>query len=397
MLNFVFISPHFPTNYYLFCRALKNNGANVLGIADTPYDNLSWELKEALSDYYQVPSLEDGDAVLRAVGWFIHKWGKIDWLESNNEYWLSQDAWLRTMFHIETGPMLEHMAVFKRKSRMKAVYAQAGIKTAPWELVTTREKALAFAQTYGYPLIAKPDDGVGAQGVYKFYNQNDLDRFFEKQPYDPYLLEVFVKGVVCSYDAIFDSRGTPLYENGNITLSSLVDVVNDNLESILLIFPELPEDVLEAGRKTAVAFGVKSRMIHFEFFRLLEDQEGLGKQGDLLGLEVNMRPSGGISPDMMNYAGSVDVYKLWADMVCHDRIWLEDGRRTFISAFVGRRDNQPYKLSHSDIMARYGHRIVHQARNPKALSGAMGDYFYIAQCLDRAEADAFVDALSERL
>jgi hypothetical protein len=396
LLNFVFVSPHFPANYYLFCRALKNNGVNVLGIADTPYDSLPWELKEALSDYYQVPNLEDGDAMLRAVGWFTHKWGKIDWLESNNEYWLGQDAWLRTMFHIETGPMLEHMAVFKRKSRMKAVYAQAGVKTAPGELVSTRERALAFAAAYGYPLIAKPDDGVGAQGVYKLYNQHDLDRFFDKQPYDPYLLEVFVKGQVCSYDAIYDSHGTPLYETGNITLTSLVDVVNEQLESAFMLLSEPPQDVLEAGRKTAAAFGVKSRMIHFEFFRLLEDQEGLGKAGDLLGLEVNMRPSGGVSPDMMNYAGSVDVYKLWADMVCHDRVWLEEGRRTFISAFVGRRDNRTYKLDHSDIMARYGHRIVQQERIPKALSGAMGDYFYIAQCLDRAEADAFVDAVSER-
>ena len=131
MLNFVFISPHFPSNYYLFCRALKNNGVNVLGIADTHYDNLSPELKEALSDYYQVPSLEDGDAVLRAVAWFTHKWGKIDWLESNNEYWLIQDAWLRTMFHIDTGPMLNDMEKFKRKSQMKILLMKQALKQHP--------------------------------------------------------------------------------------------------------------------------------------------------------------------------------------------------------------------------------------------------------------------------
>ena len=26
MKNFVFISPNFPTNYWMFCRELKNNG-----------------------------------------------------------------------------------------------------------------------------------------------------------------------------------------------------------------------------------------------------------------------------------------------------------------------------------------------------------------------------------
>ncbi|MFQ7537546.1 MAG: hypothetical protein ACLRL6_09515 [Clostridium sp.] len=38
-----------------------------------------------------------------AVAWFTYKHGKIDWIESNNEYWLRQDAALRRDFHVETG------------------------------------------------------------------------------------------------------------------------------------------------------------------------------------------------------------------------------------------------------------------------------------------------------
>ena len=40
MKNVIFISPNFPTNYWQFCRELKNNGMNVLGIGDAPYDGL---------------------------------------------------------------------------------------------------------------------------------------------------------------------------------------------------------------------------------------------------------------------------------------------------------------------------------------------------------------------
>ena len=29
MKNFVFISPNFPTNYWQFCKELKDNGLNV--------------------------------------------------------------------------------------------------------------------------------------------------------------------------------------------------------------------------------------------------------------------------------------------------------------------------------------------------------------------------------
>ena len=96
MKNFVFISPNFPTNYWQFCRELKNNGLNVLGIGDQPYEELKPELKASLNEYYKVNSLENYDEVYRAVAFFTFKYGRIDWLESNNEYWLMQDAQLRT-------------------------------------------------------------------------------------------------------------------------------------------------------------------------------------------------------------------------------------------------------------------------------------------------------------
>ena len=49
-MNFVFISPNFPLNYYNFVVALKRNGVNVLGIGDTPYNNLCQELKDNLTE-----------------------------------------------------------------------------------------------------------------------------------------------------------------------------------------------------------------------------------------------------------------------------------------------------------------------------------------------------------
>ena len=84
MQNFIFISPNFPTNYWRFCRELKYNGLRVLGIGDQPYEELSGELWGSLDEYYKVSSLENYDEVYRAVAFFIHRYGRIDWLESNN-------------------------------------------------------------------------------------------------------------------------------------------------------------------------------------------------------------------------------------------------------------------------------------------------------------------------
>lgn len=70
-----------------FCIALRENGVTVLGIGDAPYETLSDSLRGALQEYYRVNDMENYDQMLRAVAYFTFKYGKIDYLESNNEYW----------------------------------------------------------------------------------------------------------------------------------------------------------------------------------------------------------------------------------------------------------------------------------------------------------------------
>ena len=72
-MNFVFISPHFPHTYWNFCDRLKKNGVNVLGIGDASYDSLEDCLKNSLTEYYKVDSLENYDEVFRAVAFFSFK------------------------------------------------------------------------------------------------------------------------------------------------------------------------------------------------------------------------------------------------------------------------------------------------------------------------------------
>ena len=298
MKNFVFISPNFPTNYWKFCAELKNNGLRVLGIGDCPYDQLLPELQQSLHEYYKVSNLENYEEVFRAVAFFTYKYGKIDWLESNNEYWLERDAMLRTEFNITTGFKREDMEKVKQKSAMKAYYAKAGIPTARYHLVENFEDASAFANMVGYPVVVKPDNGVGASHTYRLKNDDELRYFFATKDNVSFIMEEMVKGYVCTYDGIVGAQGQILFETGNVTPSCLMDVVNDNGESLYYIVKDLPAAVVDAGKKTVEAFGVKSRFFHLEFFTLTEDQEGLGKAGDIVGLEVNMRPSGGYTPDM---------------------------------------------------------------------------------------------------
>ena len=391
MKNFIFISPHVPTNYWQFCRELKNNGLNVLGIGDQPYDELSADLKASLNEYYKVGSLENYEEVYRAVAFFIHKYGRIDWLESNNEYWLLQDARLRTDFHITSGFQSDYMERIKYKSKMKEFYTKAGITVARYHLVDDLEGCRKFLEVVGYPVVVKPDNGVGAAGTYKLKCDEDLVNFIESYPKDvPYIMEEFVNAQVNSYDAIIDSKGEPIFETGNVTLSNLMEVVNESDNSLYFIHKELPEDTRAAGRATVKSFDVKSRFVHFEFFRLNEDQEGLGKKGEIMALEVNMRPCGGFTPDMINFAHSTNVYKIWADMIAYDSTMMPQGEHNYC-AFMGRRDGKDFVMSHDDIMSQYGAQMKMVARIPDALSGAMGNQMYVANFPTREEMDKFYE------
>ncbi len=391
MKNFIFISPNFPTNYWLFCRELKKNGLNVLGIGDQPYDELSLDLKDSLNEYYRVSNLENDDEVYRAVAFLIYKHGRIDWLESNNEYWLERDARLRTDFNISSGFQAADIPNIKFKSRMKDFYRKAGIPVARYHMVDTLKGCRDFAEMVRYPVVAKPDNGVGASHTFKIENEEQLKQFFDlKWPDTSYIMEEFVQGEVNSYDAIIDSNGEPMFETGNITPMSIMDIVNKSDNSLFYILKKLPEDTRAAGRATVKSFGVKSRFVHFEFFRLQKDQEGLGKKGDLVALEVNMRPSGGVTPDMIDFAHSTDVYKIWADMIVFDRSTVPVGKPAYC-AFAGRRDGKDFAMDHADIMEKYGSHMKMMERIPDALSGAMGNQMYVAVFSSHKEMDEFYD------
>ena len=251
-MNFVFISPHFPHTYWQFCDRLKRNGVNVLGIGDAPYDSLEGCLKEALTEYYRVDTLEDYDQVYRAVAFFAFRYGKISWIESMNEYWLEQDARLRTDFNITTGIQADRIENIKEKSRMKQIYLDAGIPTARQHRVTDRAAGRKFVKKVGYPVIVKPDVGVGATHTWKLENDADLDAFYNQLPETPYVMEEFIEGEICSYDAILDADCEPLFESMTVW-PPVMDIVNKDLDLMYYTCPDVPASLSALGRSMSIS------------------------------------------------------------------------------------------------------------------------------------------------
>ncbi|MCI6677062.1 MAG: ATP-grasp domain-containing protein [Clostridiales bacterium] len=389
-MNFIFISPQFPSGYWNFCVELNASGVNVLAISDTPYDSLKYQLRTALTEYYKVENLEDYDQVMKAVAYLTLKYGKIDWLESNNEYWLEQDARLRTDFHIMTGFHTKDVQKAKYKSIMKYLYEQNHIQTAPYIIADDQETSKAFVKKVGYPVIAKPDKGMGVRQTYQINNENELEQFLNTEKKERFLLEQYVKGTVCSYDAIINSKGEAVFESGSVTSVSSIDVVNKKENVYFYVMKKLPEDLREIGRRCVRAFDVRSRFIHFEFLRLMKDQEGIGKKGELVALEANMCPKGGYSFDMLNYANSTDVFKIWANMIAHDHYREVNHYDKFFCCLIGRRNNDSYLHSHNEVLSKYRANITLSDKISGTLADQLGDQIYLAKFAEETAMKQFV-------
>lgn len=371
-MNIVFLSPHFPPNYYQFCVHLRQLGVNVLGIADATFDSLRPELRSALTEYYRVNDMQNYEELLRALGYFTSRYGKLDRIDSQNEFWLEIEARLRTDFNIP-GLRVPELPKIKQKSEMKQVYQKAGINTARGMIVHDLQTARQFIEEVGYPVIAKPDIGVGANKTYKLNNDRELKRFFaEKPPFD-YFMEEFIEGIILTFDGLADRSGNPVFISSMEYCGGIMEAVNDDSDFYYYTVRKIPPDLEKAGRKTLRAFGVRERFFHFEFFRKPD--------GTLYGLEVNIRPPGGLTMDMFNYANDIDMYREWANIVVNNRFQAKYSRPYFCG-YIGRKTNKRYVLSHEQVLTRFVDYLIHHQPIEGVFSAALGNYGYLVRSPD---------------
>lgn len=372
-MNIVYLSPHFPENYYAFSTALSNLGVNVLGVGDAPYDVLNPALKSALKEYYKVDDMEDYDQLLRCLGFFTHKYGKIDRLDSLNEYWLDYEARLRTDFNI-FGIKTDSIHEIKRKSKMKEVFRNAGIPVAEGKVIDNLKEAKRFAEKVGYPIVAKPDKGVGALNTYKIHDYDELKNFFDNPPQRDYIFEEFISGDIYSFDGLTNRDGDVVFYTAHIYQAGIMETVNDDSHIYYYSLRDLPEDLEETGLKSIKAFDARERFFHLEFFRTHSDNK-------LVALEINMRPPGGYTTDMFNFANDIDIYQEWANVIVHNE-FRSEYNRDYHCGYIGRKFNQHYIHTHDEILHTFHQYLVHHAPISGVFSSALGHYGYLARTKD---------------
>jgi hypothetical protein len=226
----------------------------------------------------------------------------------------------------------------------------------------------------GYPVIAKPDVGVGAAQTYRIDDEAGVNRFLSGKQAIDYILEEFIEGDLISYDGLVDRAGRIVFE---ASIGYGVPVLDSvfGADMHFWIDRTIPTDLVEAGRRVVEAFGVRERPFHIEFFR--------PPDGSLVALEVNMRQPGGPTVDMWNYAGEFDFCRMWAEVVIHGTAELASPR-PYAVLWAGRKDGRSYRLAQDEVLRRFSSFIVHHERIPDVFALAIGNVGYLLRGPDLA-------------
>lgn len=385
-MNVLFLSPHFPPQFWLFCAALRARGATVLALGDAPPDTLPPGLREALTEYVHVPDMERHEAALRATAYLVWRHGRIDHLDSLNEHWLALEGQLREDFNV---PGLRPAEIQRHRSKtgMDEVFRQAGLRAPASAPITSPARLREFAATHGFPLIIKPDLGVGATHTFRVDDQDALDRACA-EPLAGHVVQEFIEGTVTTYDGLTDRDGQVLFATSFVYAAGVMELVTEQRDVHYTSRRVIPPALEEAGRRVAEAFKVRGRFFHAEFFELAD--------GSFRPLEINLRPPGGFTTDLFNYAHDIDVYGLWADMVTGADLEGFRYEARYHAAHVARRDQHRYRRAPDELLALLGPALMHHRRIPAPINHAMGDDLYLLRHESAEAVSQLIAAIHER-
>ena len=386
-MNYIVISPYYPQNFQQFTIELANQGINVLGIGQEPYDQLDQPLKDALTEYFRVENLENLDEVKRAVAFLFYKHGPIDRIESHNEYWLEQDAQLREQFNV-FGAKPKDLKKTKFKSEMKKLFKKAGVPVVPGQVVKTISGVDLAVNKLGLPLIAKPDNGVGAAATFKLETKEDVEHF--KSEWDQetvYFFEKFVQsGEICTFDGLVDKDGQIVFSTTFDYAHTPLDLMIYKMDNSYYVLKDMDPKLRAYGEAIVKTFGMKERFFHIEFFR-----DG----DDYVAIEYNNRPAGGFTIDVYNYAHSIDLYKGYASIVAGEPFPATHMEPQFCLA-TSRRASTNYAYAEADLLEKYRDNFKVKKDMPAAFAELQGDYLYMLTTPSRDQMEQMIEDFAKK-
>jgi len=311
-MRVVFLAPLYPPEMQQYTRGLAEVGAEVYGVADTPREAVPAHVRKYLADYLEVPRIMDEDDVIeRVTAWLRGK--RVDRIVTNWEPLVVLAARLRERFEMP-GMSVDTARGFRDKQLMKERVRAAGLRVPKSQRTRTETDVLEAAEEIGYPLIVKPIDGAGSANTYKVTSKKELLAILPKMRGVPEAIcEEYIDGEEFTFDTVCIG-GKPAFENVAAYLPKPLEMRSIEWISPVIITvrnmyqPKLLPGV-ELGRRVLGALGMDDGFTHMEWY--------LTDKGEAIFGEIGCRPGGACLVDQMNYTCDIDLFREWANVVCH--------------------------------------------------------------------------------
>jgi biotin carboxylase len=208
------------------------------------------------------------------------------------------------------GMSVEAATNFRDKARMKTVMRSHGVPCARHRLAPSIDDAMDFAGMSGFPIVAKPPAGAGAQQTYRVENMDQLRRALKGQPpteTTPVLLEEFIIGEEHSLETI-SIDGTAIWHSlTHYRPTPLQAVENPWIQWCLVLPREVDhpryDDIKAAARTAIAALGMRTGLSHMEWFRRPDGTVAIS--------EVGARPPGAQITTLASRAHAFDFLQAW--------------------------------------------------------------------------------------
>ena len=374
MVVAAFVAPFLlPATARFVATAAKLPDVSLAVITTEPVERLSPELKEHLDGHWRVGDALDPQQLIGAVRGLSQQLGPVERLVGALEQLQVPMAYAREQLGLD-GMDVQTALNVRDKSRMKTVLRAAGIPCARHQLVTETSDAFGFADAVGFPLVAKPPTGAGAQATYRLDDATALMGWLQAispRVDAPGLLEEFLVGEEHTFDSVTVGDQT--------VFSSIADYLPTPLEVLrqpwiqwTVLLPRELDDlrydsIWEIGSAALRALGVRDALTHMEWFRRPD--------GSVAVSEVAARPPGAQITSMLGYVHDVDFYRAWAELVILGSFEVPERRYAAGTAYLRGQGRGRVRAVHGvdELQREIGHLVV-EAHLPDVGQPASSSY-----------------------
>ena len=336
MPHVVFIAPRYLENTNRYVKAFAELDAITLSLVSAdPEDAIPAALRGRVAGHVRVADCLDGAQLTHAVRELRRSIGPVDRLAGVLEELQMPMAEVRDALGIE-GLSTAIARNFRDKDRMKEVLRAHGVPVARSALAMARADLEAFVDRVGYPMIVKPQAGLGTRGTYRIETADDLAALAPPSPVRPLQIEEFVRAREHTCETV-TIRGVPVWRSGTRYFPSPLEVLETPWIQYSVLLPREDDDPTWThfhpinGAALTALFGDRATtaagtaLTHMEWF--------LREDGTCLVNEVGARPPGVHIMPLMGIAHDTDMFADWARLVALDELTPKRRRLAAGAAF----------------------------------------------------------------